>query len=54
MSFDYFILAAIAVTGFGGGLYLISQARKYRERRNGMLKSETDHSGNLDANNHRG
>ena len=54
MYFDYIILAAIAVSGIGGGMYLISEARRYRERRNGMLKSETDHSGKLDANNHRG
>lgn len=33
MSADYIFLAIIAVLGIGGGLFLLSQAKSYRARR---------------------
>lgn len=35
MSSDYLFLAIVALLGFGGGMILLHQARKYRRARSG-------------------
>ena len=30
MATDYIVLAIVAIVGFGGGFYLLAQAKKYR------------------------
>ena len=33
MSVDYIVLAVVAVLSIGGGLYLLREARQWRQRR---------------------
>lgn len=38
MTADYVILAVIAMLGFGGGVFLLFQAKNYRARHHGDSK----------------
>ena len=35
MSADYLVLTIVAIVGIGGGLFLISEAERYRARHHG-------------------